>query len=122
MMTITVWRVKVAPQVAVLLPLQAALRVQVAPVLPPLLRRRRPLHHPQVLRPQALVLARAPVAAPVPARALALVAVPVPARLQVRKQTIEIEKESLRKTKAIILRNKKRREQRLTHDIIVSLS
>lgn len=120
MMTITVWRVKVAPQVAVLLPLQAALRVQVAPVLPPLLRRRRPLHHPQVLRPQALVLARAPVAAPVPARAL--VAVPVPARLQVRKQTIEIEKESLRKTKAIILRNKKRREQRLTHDIIVSLS
>ncbi len=116
MMTITVWRVKVAPQVAVLLPLQAALRVQVAPVLLPLLRRRRPLHHPQVPRPQA-----APQAL-VLARALALVAVPVPARLQVRKQTIEIEKESLRKTKAIILRNKKRREQRLTHDIIVSLS
>ena len=127
MMTITAWLVKVARQVVALLPLQEALQAQVVPVL---LLRPPPHHHHH--RPQVAPHPQAVPQAPVPALALApvavLVPIPVPARapvqvrLQVRKQTIEIEKESLRKTKVIILRNKKRREQRLMHRVVVSFS
>lgn len=130
-MTITVWLVKVARQVVALLPLQEALQAQVVPVLLLLLRRPPPRHHHH-RRPQVAPHPQAVPQAPVPALALApvavLVPIPVPARapvqvrLQVRKQTIEIEKESLRKTKVIILRNKKRREQRLMHRVVVSFS